>query len=519
MKKTVLALMVWLTATYANAQTKVFKEVSEEISSQMKIIRQDNALVGYLVFTQLEKASADSFNYKITIMDENLNDIGTVNFREIKLILQAVSFEQDVLCLAYVKSNIIGTVFNNKKDYKAALHDGTTYIYTQFLSLDGKIIKSNSIEADITHSEDYISRKKVVGTGKLKEGIQLRNISQKGFALFYGDDTKKSLVIYNPAGKQTWQTVVSENAQGFDLLTSGQDVYILMKKQNEMLEGGFELLGYGIKDSSSHSKIKLKDKNGNQLKVLSFDNDPVTGKPYVSGYIISPRHGNYFLSSIDISSGPYMGVFALNLNGPDKSDMKETYSYWSDGSKTNISKKGYFWDQHLLARFETSFKDYQGNTWFAGSAIKKGPKWINIGLAVATVPLIIPPPIILLFGTSRTKIKGGMLLKMDAKGVLTPDNSLPGDRGKYFRSRWPLFMKDAKSYYSVSNADTKSDYVILDDAKNIYIYNVTANKQVRTIPHKDGNIRTYVYPAKEGHVMVSEYNKKEKYTRYSIEAL
>jgi hypothetical protein len=28
-----------------------------------------------------------------------------------------------------------------------------------------------------------------------------------------------------------------------------------------------------------------------------------------------------------------------------------------------------------------------------------------------------------------------------------------------------------------------------------------------------------VFPAKEGHVLVSEYNKKEKYTRYSIEAL
>ena len=64
------------------AQSKVFKEVSEEISSQMRVITQDDALIGYLAFTQLEKANADSFNYKISIMDENLNDIGSVNFRE-----------------------------------------------------------------------------------------------------------------------------------------------------------------------------------------------------------------------------------------------------------------------------------------------------------------------------------------------------------------------------------------------------------------------------------------------------
>src|SRR6187399_1229046 len=81
----------------SNAQSKVFKEVSEEISSQVKPIWQDNNMVGYVVFTELEKASADSFNYKITIMEENLNDIGTVKFRELKLGLYDVAFEQDVL--------------------------------------------------------------------------------------------------------------------------------------------------------------------------------------------------------------------------------------------------------------------------------------------------------------------------------------------------------------------------------------------------------------------------------------
>jgi hypothetical protein len=71
----------------------------------------------------------------------------------------------------------------------------------------------------------------------------------------------------------------------------------------------------------------------------------------------------------------------------------------------------------------------------------------------------------------------------------------------------------------VTNADAKMDYIILDDVKDIVIYNVSQKKVMRTIPHKGRNILTFVYPAKEGHVMVSEYNKKEKYTRFSIEAL
>src|ERR1700761_9732519 len=84
---TLLGLILFA-ASNAEAQTKVFKEVAEGISSQFELIVQDDKLVGYLGFTQLEQASEDSFNYRISIMDENLNDIGTVNFREQKLSLR-----------------------------------------------------------------------------------------------------------------------------------------------------------------------------------------------------------------------------------------------------------------------------------------------------------------------------------------------------------------------------------------------------------------------------------------------
>ena len=90
------------------AQSKIFKEVGEDISTRVKTITQDNALVGYLAFTRLEKTDADSFNYRVTIMDENLKEIGTVNFRQEILDLQAVSFEQNVLCLGYIQSPLTG---------------------------------------------------------------------------------------------------------------------------------------------------------------------------------------------------------------------------------------------------------------------------------------------------------------------------------------------------------------------------------------------------------------------------
>jgi hypothetical protein len=132
MKKIILSFLA-LCSLIGNvqSQSKVFKEVSDDISSEMKIITQDDALVGYLVFTQLEKASEDSFNYKISLMDENLNDIGIVNFKEEKLDLEAVSFEKDVICLAYLKSNINGRGFKNRKEFN--LFTAKNSIFTQFL--------------------------------------------------------------------------------------------------------------------------------------------------------------------------------------------------------------------------------------------------------------------------------------------------------------------------------------------------------------------------------------------------
>src|SRR6202012_4675793 len=109
MKKVVFSIITLLFACSLQAQTKVVKEAGEDISTQIKPITQDNALVGYLAFTRLEKADADSFNYRVTIMDENLKDIGTVNFRQENLELQTVSFEQNVLCLGYIQSALSGT--------------------------------------------------------------------------------------------------------------------------------------------------------------------------------------------------------------------------------------------------------------------------------------------------------------------------------------------------------------------------------------------------------------------------
>jgi hypothetical protein len=520
MKTTVTAIVFSFSVFFAEAQTKVFKEISEEISSEVQAIRQDNTLVGYVVFTQLEKASADSFNYKITIMDENLNDIGTINFRDIKLSLQSVTFEQDVLCLAYEKSNILGNEYRNMREFRRALPTAKNSVLLQFLGLDGRIIKSESLPVDIKVSDNYGYVGRLYAGGRLAQPIQLRNVAGGGFAFFYGDDKGNNLRVYDAQGNQHWHKVVKEDgAQAFGLLTSNDNVYLLVKKTDKMVEGGYELLGYKASDSNSFPKYVLKDKQGNSLKVISLGNDPTTGQLFLSGNIIHPTRGNKYLLGRHVARGAYSGVFTINVNGTKKSDFKEIYSYWNDGSTSFMNKKGYCAEVKGFPRFSATFKDFNGNTYYIGSSVEKKAKVGSIIVSVITLPILVPPFLLSTQGYQKIRMTDAVIVKQNAKGTLTLDKSINTNYSAYKPASSPVNTVNNRSFYNVTNPDTKTDYLIIDDAKDIFIYNITQKKVIRTIPHKDGNVRTYVFPAKEGHVMVSEYNKKERYTRVSIEAL
>jgi hypothetical protein len=495
MKSFVFSILSLLFICPLQAQTKVFKEVSEDISTQIKVITQDNALVGYLAFTRLEKANADSFNYRLTIMDENLNDIGAVNFRQANLDLQTVSFEQNVLCLGYIQSPLEGvTSIRNMRDYKKAQDAAmTSHILLQFISLNGKVI--NSYYKEVNLQMTPVTRANAFSVkvgGFLKYGMQIRNIPNKGFCLFYGDEMRQELTTFDTKGD-----LVSEQsapmANHYHLRTSAEKVYLLMKDDGRAPEGGFKLYIYSAKDLYAENNFNLRDANNDWLRVLSFDNDPVTGDPFIAGCIINPQRERQFFTADDYSNGPYLGLFTLELGGPGR-DMKANCSYWSDGNMPGISRDGLITSKAFYVRYATAFRDYSGNTIFAGTALA-------------------------LSGNSNYKLSQGVFLRQGESGTLALDNSIPCDETRDFGPTSILYQLEKKDFYKVVNPDTRSNYMIIDDEVNIYIYNVNAKKIIRTIPHKDGSVKINVYPAKEGHIVVSEYNKKEKFTRFSIEAI
>lgn len=522
MRKPLLALALCMSVIASQAQTKIIKEVSDDIETQTRAIIQDNSLVGYLVFTRLEQASEDSFNYKITLMDENLNDIGTVNFRDIGLELGSVAFDQDVLCLAYVKSTVKGKVF--KKIREAKHNEAKDDVVTQFLTLDGKIIKVNSIPADIESSLQVAgnpwTRRGYEYTGSLKHRIQLKNVSGKGFVLFFGDANGCNLAAFDFKGNQLWKKKI-EDEQDFALLASKSDVYLLEKEKERYIEGGGTLSGFNFDNGAAYPKIKMEDRDGRALTLMTFGNDPVTGNPYLCGKVINSRNGNQILSAKNFTTGPYDGLYTMSINGHSKRDIKQTFVYWKDGSQQpSINTRGYVADAGSYMVLSDAFRDYEGNTYFVGSELIRKVKIGAIAASVITLPTYILPPLILgIAGTSKCKATDAIVMKLSPKGVLSYDNTIDCSNTRFVKANYDYRELDQREYYDLTNPESKNTYVVADDLKNIMIYNVAKRKVVRTIPHKAGNIRTYVAPAKEGHFMVIEYNKKEKYTSLSIEPL
>jgi len=517
MKKLLLTFAGLSTLLSAQAQSKVFKSVGKEMRSQIRAITQDESLVGYLQLLRLEKISRDSFSYKLQIMDENLNDIGSVQFADQYLDLQDVAFEQDVLCLGYLRWDKQGM----KPEPKHA-------IFAQFLSLDGKLMNTATVP-NVKIELPAIAHKAIIipvanadfHPYVLKHHIQIHNLPEKGFALLYGDDNKTQLTVYNTQGERQWSKR-PDKAEGY-LLNADQDhIYLLSKKEDKKyLDAGFEMNVYTSLDSNAGKHYALKDPKGNPLKVLSFGSHPQNHTPFVSGMVINSkvRRVHSYMSVKDIAKGHFAGVFNIDMNGEDK---KETFSYWHDGSKApGISKRGYYSNNHSYTYYATSLRDFEGNTYFVGSEVSRKPRWGSIATGVVLTPVLFFGPILVGFtGVHKYRLEDAVVLKQSTDGKITLAAGMDSRHSGAYPGRMPLgMMGKAKSYYQVTNPNTQSSYLVMDDSKDIRIYNVGKQKVERTIAHRDGNIQTDIYPAKEGHIMVAEHDRNDGSTRMSIEAL
>ncbi len=468
-----------------------------DLPAQMEPIRKDGRLAGYLVLTQLEKTGIDSFVYHLTFSDENLNDIGSFTFHDKQLLLKEAALQGDVLCLLYIKSNFIG----NELADAASLNQvqASARLFAQFVTLRGRLLNQYSCTISL-HPEADSAGGKLIANAQLAQPLQLRTIDSKGFVCIYGDDNQTQLLLFSTDGKLSWQKTIRDAVTGLHLLTSGADIYLLLKKQNRMTEGGYEIISYNSRDTSSYPRLLLTDRKGNALKVLSFDNDPVTGNPYIAGLIIDSLKGNNYLTGEQLTHGPYSGVFTIQLNGHRRKDIQTAFSYWSNGTQSFLGKDGYHCSSHSYPNMEKAFRDCQGNTWFTGTGIIRKSRQL-IG------------------GAYKYASSNILMMRQDATGRCFAGTTIATPATAWVDPSTLLTDYPEPDFYPSTNPDTHTTYLLVNTPDTISIYNVSEKKMERTIARQNDGRLISVYPAKDGFMLVSDINLKEKETRLSIEAL
>lgn len=538
-KTTIFTILLATTFCSTFAQSRVFKEVGKQISSKVEPIMQDNNLVGYIMFTQLEKVSKDSFSYKLDFLDENLNDIGNYSFRDINLSIQEAVFDNDVLLIGYLRTDLPNSI--NPFNYNKVKNDAQSSVYFQFLSLNGKMIKEISEPVKLLFYVTDLSNSSNKFNGHLKNSLRLQNIPGKGFAYSYGDgeeevslnlfymvrtsskvnvESKEVVGLFDFKGERKWEKILPDaKSKKLEIRTSGNYVYTLRQKAISAVHGGYEAFCMDVQNGEILKTLELKDKQDRQFEVLHFANNPKDNQPIISGTIINKKAETTSDADKKIAhtkKPTRVGVFSLKFQDTSISLHSNT---WDKDSKSSFVKSdGLLPTTNTYLDMTHSFSDVNGNVYYVGSGIKKKTRWVNVGISIATAPTLLIPYALLGTGIFKYKYSQLLILKENPNGKLSYYGTMNYDNSIFYPGQTPTYrLSDyaRKNYFNVN----QNKYLVLNDVKNVYIYNIDNKNVVKTIPHKRGSNISNVYRAKDGFIMISEYNANEKSTKLSIESL
>lgn len=481
MKKTLATACLLISGLFVTAQTKVFKEIAGSVKTQFEEIKESGSVIGYLSLSQIEKTDKDSFNYVIQLLDENLNDIGEVKFRDNDLNLHSVSFEKDVLCLSF--SKII------QPKAKLKVEDNRTY--TQyFVNLNGEIIGKHEIQRNnYTPSTHSI------------------NVPGKGFIVFTGEDKEGTLLGFDQAGKLKWKH--SQKSITPHTLRATSSVFGFFNTKDHVFEF------FDVEDPKKHFSVAPETpKKKAYYSLLNAQN--INDKLVWAGSVRSTKN---IYKSGQLKKGIDKGLYVLEVSGPSLKETTQKVDYWGGNAKHELlrSNASYRGNKQHRAVFSNAVADETGDVYFYSTNLQCKTATGRIVASVLTLPILVPPFMMASLGYSNLHYKDGSIFKFNSKNSLTIyDQVETGKSGKLVgKSPYGYAMP---TVIRASNAETKDAHFIVKQKDEYMVYDVK-KKKARPFTVSKKGITSTVYSAKDGHVLVLEKDLKAKETKLSIVAL
>ena len=477
-------------------------------------ILQDNQVKGYYFFYNLEKKDRKTNNYLLSVYDENLREINSINIlRPSNYLLVDGAFNGDAF----------GFLFYDVKERTTEL-----IAYDQTLKEVGttkKELKNKSGQASFNS----------LAAGQQASQAYLVPVSHKGF-LYYGlkegNKFQYQTEFYDNTMKQVWSVKAAENAQSFELageaFQSGGYVgsQITQKKNVGSKDIDTDLVVQQVEDGKTLFRIPM------ETKQYSISYADVYFDEAKQNFVIFGEYYNLKDKELKAQS---LGFIYLTVDMTGQIVGEKINSWENEISRvTPLNEKGKFVGSNTHVLVHDIIRTTDGQIFVVGEQYKKAASAAGIASNILTVAaaaagggvysnasnvqLNVYNLVIFQFNPDYTINKVHIFEK--DKNVV----SLPPGAG-YSSSKLLSYYAKAVGGFDYNFSQVSSDkntfvvtYVNYDrekgeKAKNLLgavVYTPEKIFSVDKMPLNRKSTEYYVQRAKEGYVLITEYFKKEK---------
>ena len=508
MNKIILSILFMVNLTIGWSQNKTIENIlSFKTQNSGAIIDENNAVDGYYVFYQVDKINSKEREYAISLIDQNLNDIANKKFIERK------------------NTILLGSSFNNQVTMLALLNVNEEKIVLK--SFDKK---ANELE-DIVIPTEKKSAKLIRAMHRFGSlGQVLFPINNKGFVLNISSLMGENNIKYYPTnGGQKWEYHLTQDKKYV------QSLLPLSSEENYLVTVEIKRRGKKL----NFKTILIDVNTGSELFSTEFDeNNP---KLISNSFITSEGNiavlGQYYEPKVKIAKAQSLGLFLEVYDNSGNVLFENKMSWAKDvneklevGRKSKIKDIGYIF-------FHDIIRTQKGDFYAIGEQYKKTANAAGIATGILSATL----GGVQTSGYTQLTIDDAFVFKFNKDFRL--DEIKVFEKGKsrvqnlYDFGSPQLNAFQIKAWggfdYVYSQIDEEKDrfyanfvdYERMSGEENKFafksiIYDEGELSEDKIyLPNKGRKVITRPMAGKLGHVLILEYNKKEKTALLHLEKL
>ena len=504
--KSTLTLLALLFSLAVFAQSKVFQNVVEvELQSTIEITN-NKQIVGYAFFYKIDKMKKTSL-YRLSILDENLKEIGSNEFEGAKdLFLKKAAYESNKLLLNF---------------YDISKKDG----YEKFIKIfDLKGKELGNIPYDPEHKKTGMFGSTLAAQmDAYYEGTE--NIEGKGFVSLYQSKAKTGgadIQMIDLSGKIKWeQNITAEKGDRTDL-------YLLSTTPNAIILFQMDKSGIMNRDASIFL-VGLSTETGKQLYKKSLD---IKGISYEPMLIKSSTDGKLkIVSTMSNEADKFLTAkpigFSIGELNDSTGEIKtiKDFNYLNDlGTVLSMKNESKSDEGYIKAHNICMMQD--GSMVMIGEFFRKTVSAVGMAFKIITygntsAAQATIGDMFLLRIDKNLKAKSLDMVEKDKERVLLPTDGIPIGLASRV-----LTMQHRFGYmYTDESLDGKKKTVLAKGTFGEDKYGTVAltfdEKKGFTQKHfdftKEKKVSYNISRGKPGYVMISKYNEKEKTMTINLE--